>query len=121
MHVLTRERQQDAESAALTANAQMISAEFLVALKKRDLSAPALFAPMVTDWTAILLPVPLKRHQTIAEVLLSHVSGGTDFTAMVEFILDAAFSAEADLPRKARSLLNAITAGYGDDLAEVTQ
>lgn len=116
MHVLARERRQDAESAALTANAQMISAEFLAALKKRDLSALALFAPMARDHRAKLM-----RYPTIEEVMLSHVSGGTDFIAMVEFILDVAFTAEADLPRKARSLLNAITAGYGDDLAEVTQ
>lgn len=126
MNALFRERQQDAESEERAKSAKMLADELLAALKKRDLGALALFAPMVTDYNNQIpcgagLSVFGKRHQTIAEVMLSHVSGSTDFAAMVDFILDVAFAVEADAPRRARTLLNAITVGYGDEMAEVTQ
>ena len=68
MNVLTRERQQDANEAALHASADGLTEELLAAYG--DLSAPALFAPMVLDRRAKLM-----RFQTVSEVMLGQLSG----------------------------------------------
>lgn len=120
MNVLTRERQQDAESEALAKSAAMLSSELLAALRKGDLSAPALFAPQVTDWSAHYLPgiaSRTKRYQTVGEVVLGQLSGTLAFDALTQLICRIAYSADANLPHVARSLLKNITDDFGDNNA----
>ena len=116
MHVLTRERQADAEETARNASADHLSAELLAALKKGDLSAPALFAPQVPDYSAA---VPSKRHQTVGELMLSEVAGTVDFDALLKMVCQMAYSIEPGfvLAAQARTLLKNIAADFGDDNA----
>ena len=109
MTTLTRERQQDAESAALHASADGLTDELLAAYG--DLSAPALFAPMVLDRRAKLM-----RFQTVSEVMLGQLSGTCDFDSMLELVRDLAYGADdkSVLAGKARTLLKNIAHDFGD-------
>lgn len=121
MHALNRERQQDAETVALNASADMLTGDLLAALRRGDMDAPALFAPMVRDWRApMTTSKPLdKRHQTVGEVVLGQMSGTRAFDQLTTLICQLAYTAEshANLAAKARELLKSIAADFGDNNA----
>lgn len=117
MNILTRERQQGAESAALNASARNLSAELLAALRLGDLAAPALFAPMTPDWSSpIWGPLRPMRHQALGDLMLGQVSGTDDFDQMLGLVCSLAYTAEshANLAAKARTLLKKIAQDFAD-------
>lgn len=120
MRTLTRERQQDAESEALDKSAKMLAREFLTALWRGNLSAPALFAPRVNDWSRPpSASVRVMRYQTVGEVVLGQLSGTKDFDALMQLVVQIAYSADdrSVMAEKARNLLNSIATDFGDSNA----
>ena len=124
MHTLTRERQQDAESEALDKSAAMLSGELLAALRHGDLTAPALFAPTVTDWRAPFAYLDSDQHrdkrlQTVGEVVIGQLSGTQDFDALTQLVVQLAYGVDdrSVMAEKARNLLNSIATDFGDNNA----
>ena len=120
MHALTRERRQDAKSAALSASADMLTGDLLSALRRGDLSAPALFAPMTRDFSAPLsMTEPIvsrQRHQTVGEVVSEMVVNPEDFYPLLSLICKIAYTAEpqATLAVQSRALLQKIATEFGE-------
>ena len=126
MNVNEKERRKDAEADALKKSAEMRAGELLAALKKGDLNAPALFAQRVIDWDA---PIPCgapklsrpTRFQTVGEVAAGYICEDVTFDLFLGFVIAVAYGSDADMPAKARKLLEGVAQRFGDESAELAQ
>lgn len=100
-----------------------IYSEFMAAVRKHDLTAPAPFAPLMYDFRQPAQPNGLKtkRLQTVAEVMRESVDYGQSpsFEDLLLLVLDCARGKEMRL--KAETLIQRMAWAFADMNAEVNE